>query len=83
MGFGTLGRIAGNYNSANDKITGDTAVVSGGENADNFLGNWIQNKLPEMVTNLAIRVVDDGSATVAKEVLDASKGEGFFGGLFK
>ena len=83
MGFGMLGRIAGGYNSANDKISGDAAFTGNQQQADNFLGNWISTKLPEMVTNLAIRVVDDGSGTVAKEVLDASKGEGVLGGLFK
>ena len=83
MGFGMLGRIAGNYNSVNDKISGDSAFTGDRERADNFLGNWMQEKLPEMVTNLAIRVVDDGSGTVAKEVLDAGEGGGFIGGLFK
>ena len=83
MGFGMLGRIAGGYNSANDKISGDTAFTGNQQQADNFLGNWISTKLPEMVTNLAIRVVDDGSGTVAKEVLDAGKGQGFLGGLFR
>ena len=83
MGFGMLGRIAGNYNTANDKISGDAAFTGNQQQADNFLGSWISTKLPEMVTNLAIRVVDDGSGTVAKEVMDAGKGEGFIGGLFK
>ena len=83
MGFGMLGRIAGGYNTTNDKISGDTAFTGSQQQADNFLGNWINNKLPELVTNLAIRVVDDGSGTVAKEVLDAGKGEGFIGGLIK
>ena len=38
-------------------------------------------KLPDAVTNLAIRVVDDGSGTIAKEVLDAGTDESFITGL--
>jgi hypothetical protein len=40
-------------------------------------------KLPELITGLAVRVVDDGSGTAAKEIIDAGKGEGFFGGIFR
>ena len=83
MGFGMLGNLAGKYNSVNEKITGDTAFSGSQEQADNFLGNWINSKLPGLITDLAIRVVDDGSGTVAKEILDAGQGGGILGGLFK
>lgn len=83
MGFAALGRVAGGYNKVNDELTAGDAMVGNQQKADNFLGNWMSTKLPELITNLAIRVVDDGSGTVAKEVLDAGKGEGFLGGLFR
>jgi hypothetical protein len=83
MGFGMLGRLAGNYNNANDAVTGHTSVVGGQDQAESFLGNWMGTKLPELITGLAVRVVDDGSGTAAKEIIDAGKGEGFFGGIFR
>ena len=83
MGFGALGRVAGGYNKVNDELTANDAMVGNQQKADNFLGNWMSTKLPELITGLAVRVVDDGSGTVAKEVLDAGKGEGFLGGLFR
>jgi len=81
MGFRAIGRAAEGYNTANDTIRGAQDEVSGG--SQGFLQNWITNRLPEMVTNLAIRVVDDGSSTIAKEVLDAGTDKSFIGNLFK
>ena len=83
MGLAAIGRVAGGYNKVNDELTAGDAVVSGQDKANNFLGNWMNEKLPELITGLAIRVVDDGSGTVAKEVMDAGRGEGFLGGLFR
>ena len=81
MGLATVGRVAGGYNTANDRMRGAQDEVSG--NSQGFLQDWITNRLPDMVTNLAIRVVDDGSGTIAKEVLDAGTKESFIGSLFK
>ena len=83
MGFAALGRVAGGYNKVNDELTAGDAMTGNQEKADNFLGNWMSTKLPEVITGLAVRVVDDGSGTVAKEVLEAGKGEGFLGSLFR
>ena len=80
---GSVAPIVGGYNEVNDKLTAGDAMIGNQQKADNFLGTWMNEKLPEIITGLAVRVVDDGSGTVAKEVLDAGKGEGFLGGLFR
>ena len=81
MGLSLLGKIAGNYNKTNDTLTAGEAIINGAESTQDFLGNWMTNKLPEIITGLAVRVVDDGSGTIAKEIGDAAKGDGFLGGL--
>ena len=81
MGFKTLGQVAEGYNNVNAQIKGAQEEVR--QSSDNFLADWITNRLPDMVTNLAIRVVDDGSGTIAKEVLDASTDKSFISNLFK
>ena len=83
MGFGLIGNLASKYNTVNDKLTESNAMTSGNEAAGNFLTGWMTEKLPEIITGLAVRVVDDGSGTVAKEVLDAGKGDGFIGNIFR
>ena len=80
MGFRAVGRAAEGYNTMNDKMRGAQDEVGGSQN---FLNDWITNRLPEMVTGLAIRVVDDGSGTIAKEVLDAGTDRSFLGTSFK
>ena len=80
MGFRAVGRAAEGYNTMNDKMRGAQDEVGGSQN---FLNDWITNRLPEMVTGLAIRVVDDGSGTIAKEVLDAGTDRSFLGTIFK
>ena len=79
MGFKSVGRIAEGYNTANETLRGGQAEVN--RSPGGFLKDWIMDKLPEAVTNLAIRVVDDGSGTIAKEVLDAGTDESFITGL--
>ena len=81
MGFATAGRVMGGYNTANEQLSGAQAEVD--QNSGGFLKDWITNKLPDLVTGLAVRVVDDGSGTIAKEVLDAGTDQSFIGGLFK
>ena len=81
MGFASAGRVVGGYNSANETLSGAQAEAN--RSPGGFLKEWIMDKLPDAVTNLAIRVVDDGSGTIAKEVLDAGTDESFVGGLFK
>ena len=81
MGLATVGRVASGYNTANDTMRGAQDEVGG--NTQGFLNDWITNRLPEMVTGLAIRVVDDGSGTIAKEVMDAGTDQSFIGNLFK
>ena len=81
MGFGVLGRVASGYNTANETL--NNAQAEANRNPGGFLKDWIMEKLPDAVTNLAIRVVDDGSGTIAKEVLDAGQDKSFIGGLFK
>ena len=81
MGLATIGRVAGGYNTVNDQVRGAQDEVGG--STQGFLNDWITNRLPEMVTGLAIRVVDDGSGTIAKEVLDAGTDQSFIGNLFK
>ena len=80
---GIVGHIAGGYNKVNDTLTEGNAMTSSPVEANSFLNNWINVKLPEVITGLAMRVVDDGSGTIAKEVMDAGKGEGFLGSLLK
>ena len=80
---GIVGHIAGGYNKVNDTLTEGNAMTGSAVDANNFLNNWIKVKLPEVITGLAMRVTDDGSGIIAKEVLDAGKGEGFLGNLFK
>ena len=79
MGFKSVGRVAEGYNTANETLSGARAEVS--QSPGGFLKEWIMEKLPDAVTNLAIRVVDDGSGTIAKEVLDAGTDESFITGL--
>ena len=81
MGLAAVGRAAEGYNTVNDRMRGAQDEV--GNSTQGFLQDWITNRLPEMVTGLAIRVVDDGSGTIAKEVLDAGTDQSFIGGLFK
>ena len=81
MGFRTVGRAVENYNTVNDTMRGAQDEMSSG--SQGFLKDWITERLPEFVTGLAIRVVDDGSGTIAKEVLDAGTDQSFVGSLFK
>ena len=80
MGFKSVGRAVEGYNTINDQMKGAKDETS---RSNNFLTQWITDRLPDVVTNLAIRVVDDGSGTVAKEVLDAGQDKSFLSGLFK
>ena len=82
MGLATIGRVASNYNNANDAVNAGNAFTGSQDNANNFLHTWINEKLPEMITGVAVRVVDDGSGTIAKEVLDAGTDKSFLGSLF-
>ena len=82
MGFRAVGRAAEGYNTVNEQMRAAEADVQA-PNAGNFLSDWVTNRFPEMVTDLAIRVVDDGSGTIAKEVLDAGQDKSFIGNLFK
>ena len=81
MGFRTVGRVAEGYNTANETMLGAQDEMSG--KGQGFLQDWITNRLPEMVTGLAIRVVDDGSGTIAKEVLDAGTDKRKFNSTYK
>jgi len=83
MGFRAVGRAAEGYNTINDQMNAGSAFTGTREDAGNFLNTWMTEKLPEMITGLAIRVVDDGSGTIAKEVLDAGTDKSFIGNLFK
>ena len=80
MGFRAVGRAAEGYNTINDKMRGAQDEVG---NTQGFLQDWITNRLPEMVTGLAVRVVDDGSGTIAKEILDAGTDRSFLGTMFR
>ena len=82
MGFRAVGRAAEGYNTVNEQVMGG-AAETGAPEAGNFLVDWVTNKLPDMVTDLAVRVVDDGSGTIAKEVLDAGQDQSFIGTLFR
>lgn len=81
MGFRAVGRAAEGYNTINDTVRGAQDEVN--QSSQGFLQDWITNRLPEMVTGLAIRVVDDGSGTIAKEVLDAGTDRSFLGTIFR
>ena len=80
MGFKTVGKIAEDFNTINDtvKAGGDFVQDAGG-----FLNTWMKDRLPELVSDLAIRVVDDGSGTIANEVLNAGTDKGLISSLFK
>ena len=77
MGLNLIGKLAGEYNTVNDSMNANLATVGTQDQAENFLGTWINEKLPEMITGLAMRVVDDGSGTIAKELIDAGTDENF------
>ena len=83
MGFRAVGRAAEGYNTMNDTVNAGDAFTSNREKAGNFLNTWMNEKLPEMITGLAVRVVDDGSGTIAKEILDAGTDKSFLGTIFR
>ena len=80
MGFRALGKVTDGYNTLNDEIKGKQDEV---KRSDQFLSEWIKEKIPDMITNLAIRVVDDGSGTIGKATLDAGQDKSFIENLFK
>ena len=83
MGFRAVGRVADGYNHLNDQMNSGAAVTGTQQDSNNFLSTWMTEKLPEMITGLAVRVVDDGSGTIAKEILDAGTDRSFFGTVFR
>ena len=84
MGLAIFGKVADGYNKVNDSIAAGRVGTTTQEEADNFLGNWIREKLPEAITGLAATIVDDGSGAIAKSALDAgTKDSNIFGTLFR
>ena len=83
MGFRAVGRAAEGYNTVNEQVNLAKDETGASQNPGNFLNTWVQERLPDWVKNLAIRVVDDGSGTIAKEVLDAGQDKSFVAGLFR
>ena len=75
--FGKVNDFIGGAKSADDTL------IESRPDSQNFLSNWIQNRLPEFVTGLATRIVDDGSGTFAKEALSMGTDPQLMGGVFK
>ena len=83
MGLRLLGRFGDMAGHADDGIKDRSLENTEGDKAQGFLRNFIDDKLPSLITNLAIRVVDDGSGSVAKGMLDAGTDKNFMGGIFR
>ena len=75
--FGKVNDLIGGAKSA------DNTLMENRPDSQSFLSNWIQNRLPEFVTGLATRVVDDGSGTFAKEAISMGTDPQLMGGVFR
>ena len=80
MNFGFIKDVLGRMGDQSDlSQTRPDAQVNPGE----FLSDWVNTRLPEFITGLATRVVDDGSGTLANEALKAGRDENYMGGVFR
>ena len=75
--LGKVNDLVGIAKSADDRL------MESRPDSQNFLSSWIQTRLPEFVTGIATRIVDDGSGTFAKEALNMGTDPQLMGGVFR
>ena len=77
MNFGVINDALGKAGDQSDLVNDSKRSAAG------FLQDWMHDKLPGVLQGLAMRIVDDGSATMGMEILKAGKDPNYMGGIFR